>query len=196
MNDYYVYEWYNADTKEVFYVGKGKGYRYKNVKSRNKYFDNYYNKHNCNVRKVFENMTEQEAYNKEIELISEYRAIDMCKCNLDSGGLGGNDISFPNEEYKKLYYDTLRVNKLDFGLNEHELDSLYEIIEEKFNICSLEDIHHKIFKNLTEKEIIELAEKYYEMCEGVYDEFAYVDHLVDDSEYHSHDDFWEHQYKF
>lgn len=24
MNDYYVYEWYNVDTGEVFYVGKGK----------------------------------------------------------------------------------------------------------------------------------------------------------------------------
>ena len=24
MNEYYVYEWYNIDTNEVFYVGKGK----------------------------------------------------------------------------------------------------------------------------------------------------------------------------
>ena len=26
---FYVYEWYNINTKEVFYVGKGSGKRYK-----------------------------------------------------------------------------------------------------------------------------------------------------------------------
>ena len=29
MNEYYVYEWFIVDTNEVFYVGKGKGNRYK-----------------------------------------------------------------------------------------------------------------------------------------------------------------------
>ena len=34
-NDFYVYEWFNIDTNEVFYVGKGRGKRYKEVKRRN-----------------------------------------------------------------------------------------------------------------------------------------------------------------
>ena len=34
MNEYYVYEWYNVDTNEVFYVGKGKKDRYKHIKNR------------------------------------------------------------------------------------------------------------------------------------------------------------------
>lgn len=33
---YYVYEWYNVDTGEILYVGKGKGYRYKVTHGRNK----------------------------------------------------------------------------------------------------------------------------------------------------------------
>lgn len=32
---FYIYEWYNTDTNEVFYVGKGVYNRYK-VKRRNK----------------------------------------------------------------------------------------------------------------------------------------------------------------
>ena len=35
---FYVYEWYNVDSGEVFYVGKGTGYRYKRTENRNKYF--------------------------------------------------------------------------------------------------------------------------------------------------------------
>lgn len=27
-NNFYVYEWYNIDTQEIFYVGKGSGKRY------------------------------------------------------------------------------------------------------------------------------------------------------------------------
>ena len=32
---FYVYEWYNIDTNEVFYVGKGCGNRYKTTSRRN-----------------------------------------------------------------------------------------------------------------------------------------------------------------
>ena len=33
---YYVYEWYNVDTGEILYVGKGTGNRYKVKHGRNK----------------------------------------------------------------------------------------------------------------------------------------------------------------
>lgn len=29
MNQFYVYEWFIVETEEVFYIGKGKGKRYK-----------------------------------------------------------------------------------------------------------------------------------------------------------------------
>jgi len=85
-NDFYVYEWFNIDTNEVFYVGKGRGYRYKNIKQRNKYFINYYNKYNCDVRKVKTGMEEKDAFELEIELIADYRKISQAQCNITDGG--------------------------------------------------------------------------------------------------------------
>ena len=38
MNEAYVYEWYNVDTNEVFYVGKGRNNRMHSMKNRNQYF--------------------------------------------------------------------------------------------------------------------------------------------------------------
>ena len=35
-NNYYVYEWIRLDTNEPFYVGKGKGIRWKSFDRRNK----------------------------------------------------------------------------------------------------------------------------------------------------------------
>lgn len=51
-NIFYVYEWYIVDTNEVFYVGKGKKDRYKNLHSRNKFFLDMLRTHNCDVRIV------------------------------------------------------------------------------------------------------------------------------------------------
>lgn len=87
-NIFYVYEWFNEDTGEVFYVGKGKNKRYKDVKIRNQYFKNYYNKYNCNVRKVHQGLSEKDAFNIEIEFIKKYRDIGQCKCNIANGGEG------------------------------------------------------------------------------------------------------------
>lgn len=103
--NFYVYEWYNIDTKEVFYVGKGSGNRYKNIRQRNNYFLNYYNKHNCDVRKIYENMTEEDAFSVEIMLIDAYKKLNQCKCNIMLGG-EGCVISEDTPEYyfRKIQY--------------------------------------------------------------------------------------------
>lgn len=85
---FYVYEWFNVESGEVFYVGKGCGYRYKSIEGRNNYFLNYYNKYKCDVRKIKENLTEQEAFDNEIIKIKEYKSKGQYKCNLSSGGEG------------------------------------------------------------------------------------------------------------
>lgn len=86
MNDYYVYEWYDVDTGEVFYVGKGKKDRWKSQKSRNKYFQEYYKFHNCGVRKIQENMSEEDAFALERKTILKYRNLFPILCNVDDGG--------------------------------------------------------------------------------------------------------------
>ena len=89
-NNYYIYEWYNIDTGYVFYVGKGIDGRYKlSTKSvRNKHFINYKNKYNCNVRIIYSNLKEDEAFKLEIDTIAKYKLINQCNCNYTNGGEG------------------------------------------------------------------------------------------------------------
>jgi hypothetical protein len=82
---YYVYEWFNVETGEVFYVGKGTGRRKTSISTRNPYFKRYYKKHECKVRIVADGLTEEEAYIKENILILAYREIDWAKTNITDG---------------------------------------------------------------------------------------------------------------
>ncbi|MGC6586534.1 hypothetical protein ACPV3A_16400 [Paenibacillus sp. Dod16] len=84
--NYYVYEWFFIDSGKVFYVGKGKGRRYREKKDRNDKFIKYVNKLPCSVRKVAEGLTEEKAYEKEIELIDFYKRSGQCDCNFTCGG--------------------------------------------------------------------------------------------------------------
>lgn len=84
---YYVYEWYVTQTNEVFYVGKGCGSRYKTRKRENEYFMKFLNTHECASRIVRGNLTEQEAFDLEIELIAHYRSIPGNRLtNVQDGG--------------------------------------------------------------------------------------------------------------
>lgn len=86
-NRYYVYEWFVVDTGEVFYVGKGCGNRYKTRKRENRFFMHMLESHVCDVRKVVSKLTEDEAFNKEIELIAYYRNnTDFRLTNILDGG--------------------------------------------------------------------------------------------------------------
>ena len=76
INKYYVYEWYIVSTGEVFYVGKGSRERYKVLKKENKGFMKIYNAYECDVRIICRDMSEEEAFNLEIETIEKYRKIN------------------------------------------------------------------------------------------------------------------------
>ena len=86
---FYVYKWYNIETNEIFYIGKGCGNRYKDISKRNKDFLDYYNNHSCTseIIKYFDN--EEEAFQMEHQLIKEYREKGQAQTNLDDGGKGG-----------------------------------------------------------------------------------------------------------
>lgn len=103
MKEYYVYEWYNVDTGEIFYVGKGKGNRMNNISGRNQYFKRYYKTHKCQNRKIKEFDNEQEALDYEKERIQELKMQNMCFCNFDEGGRNGGRAF---GEYNGMYHKT------------------------------------------------------------------------------------------
>lgn len=89
IKKYYVYEWFNVLTGEIFYVGKGTRNRYSQITGRNQFFIDYFNTHECKSRIVYENLTEKEAYEKEKELIKYYRENSNFRLtNVTDGGDG------------------------------------------------------------------------------------------------------------
>lgn len=98
---YYVYEWYNEITGEVFYVGKGTKNRYK-VKKHNKKFNEYIKNNKCESRitKTFE--SEKDAFEYEYTRILELKSIGQCKCNIYNGGYGGS-TEWWTDELKEKY---------------------------------------------------------------------------------------------
>ena len=108
MEQYYVYTHLNPTTKEVFYVGIGKGNRAWNQSAgRNKFWDSYVNKYGFEVEIVAENLTRNQAGKIEIELIAHLgrRQIDEggTLVNRSSGGDGGNGGYTHTEEWKRQH---------------------------------------------------------------------------------------------
>jgi hypothetical protein len=67
----YVYGHYKADTGELFYIGKGSDTRAWKKNRRNQYWKNIVNRHGFVVKIIYDDLTHDEAYDKEKELITE-----------------------------------------------------------------------------------------------------------------------------
>ena len=90
---YYVYIWIRLDKNVVFYVGKGSGNRYKDMSMRNKYFLNVVNKvgkDNIDIKIIEDNLTENEAFEKEKYYITYYKETGHPLTNLSDGGEGSS----------------------------------------------------------------------------------------------------------
>lgn len=98
---FYVYEWFNTENKEIFYVGKGTHRRYK-VRKHNERFNDYIKKYPTDSRIVKEFPTEEEAFKFEYEYILKLKAKGQCICNINKGGHGGT-TSWWNDEKRYQY---------------------------------------------------------------------------------------------
>jgi len=110
MNEYYVYTHLNPNTKEIFYVGIGKGNRAWNQwAGRNKFWENYVNKYGFEVEIIAENITRNQAGKIEMELIAHLgrRQIDNggTLVNRSSGGEGSTGYTHTEEFKQKLSED-------------------------------------------------------------------------------------------
>ena len=86
--DFYVYEYFKKCTGEVFYVGKGTGRRMFELHNRNKYFNAVYQKYDCDVRVVCDELTNEQACEMERQRIAELKAVGQAYCNFTEGGTG------------------------------------------------------------------------------------------------------------
>ena len=69
--DYYVYV-HKVKDGDIFYVGQGKGYRYKQKERRTASWLEVYNNNKCEVLKVKDNLTREESLILEAKLIKQY----------------------------------------------------------------------------------------------------------------------------
>lgn len=144
MKLFYVYEWYICESNEVFYVGKGTGDRYLETRRRNKMFKDIYNTHNCNVRFVKSNLTEEESFELEKETIAFYKNNTKYRIsNQTDGGTGGNTRKYYSQEELKMYSE--KASKKRKGI---------------INQGSNNPMFKKTWKyNKSENEILEISEK-------------------------------------
>ena len=86
-----VYLHKNPKTDEVFYVGIGREVRAYNFIGRNKFWNNYKNKHGVKVEIIKKGLKIKEACELEVDLINHYGRRDLKKgtlVNLSNGGEG------------------------------------------------------------------------------------------------------------
>lgn len=107
--NFYVYKWFIKETGEIFYIGKGRKDRYKQIRKRNKKFLEVYSNNNCDTEIIEYFEKEEDAFKKEYELICHYKSIGQCYCNLDNGGKGGCNFVWTPE--MREYYSKYNIMK-------------------------------------------------------------------------------------
>jgi len=101
---FFVYVDYREDNGKPFYVGKGLDKRVKS-EERNQLDTNIKNKHGMIRKILFETYSEQEAFDKEVQLIQElktYVDFDEGGANFTLGGDGTSGYKFTDEQLESL----------------------------------------------------------------------------------------------
>ena len=104
----YVYRHIRLDTNQVFYIGIGSSPYYKRAKSkldRNDFWKRIVNKTDYKIEILFDELTKEEAIEKEIEFIALYGRSNLGKgtlCNLTNGGEGTNTLILSDASREKM----------------------------------------------------------------------------------------------
>lgn len=99
---FYVYLHRKLSDNSVFYVGKGTGRRAWVKKGRSKYWQRVKDKHGYTVEILFDNLTEEESFQVEIDTIKELQYFGYDLCNLTLGGGGVSGYNWTEEQRNNL----------------------------------------------------------------------------------------------
>lgn len=114
-NDYYVYEYFIKENNDVFYVGKGTRNRaWKDT--RNAACEQIKQEYEWEIRKVKENLTEEEALELEKQLITQYRKRGDFLTNILPGGIKATDVEIVGNVKYLLFL--LEKKVINISLNE------------------------------------------------------------------------------
>jgi hypothetical protein len=117
-----VYRHIRLDKNEVFYIGIGKSEKRAYTKrSRNQHWKNIVSKTEYKVEIIFENLSWEDACEKEIELIKFYGRKDLglgTLVNLTDGGDGSINVKMSIETKEKMSKSSKGKKKPEFT-NEH-----------------------------------------------------------------------------
>jgi hypothetical protein len=100
--DFYVYEHIKADTKQIFYVGKGCKKRARDKQYRNQYWHNIVNKHGFEVKFLVKNVDEEFAFLVEQERIDQLKILGVKICNQTDGGEGSSGLVMPKSAKERI----------------------------------------------------------------------------------------------
>lgn len=100
MNNFYIYIHRRASDNLPFYVGKGKNERAWWPHGRSQFWNNVKNKHGLVVEIVFDELSEEDAFQCEKDTILEFRYFGYPLVNLTDGGDGSCGWK-PSEENRR-----------------------------------------------------------------------------------------------
>ena len=124
-NEYYVYEWIRLDTNEPFYIGKGKGNRWKELtRGNNQHFNNIVKSIPVVVNILHDNLNEKTAFGLEVWYIREYRdVIGYDLVNMNDGGEGcalcGENHGFYGKKHTEESKRKISQNHADLSGEKH-----------------------------------------------------------------------------
>lgn len=140
MNDYYIYSYIEPDKDEPFYIGKGRGNRshYHLAECYNNQNTHFY----CKLKSMLDKgiqpriyffdteLTEEQAFEREIELIRAYGRLDLgtgCLTNHTNGGEGSSN-QICSEKLRLERSERMLGNKYSLGNTtwlgrEHSIDT-------------------------------------------------------------------------
>lgn len=100
IDNFYVYKHVRLDNNKTFYIGKGVKYRAYDKVNRNEYWKRIVNKYGYKIIIVKYNLTEEEAYVLENQMILLFKKYNRAEANLNTDfGIGGR-MGRSDESYK------------------------------------------------------------------------------------------------